>query len=212
MLSPHIASLHQQYLHFVRSASVEELQKLWGIKKIDEFEKIRESSLQAHTMRAIECYSGVAYEALDFASLDKREQDFVLESVLIFSNLFGVVRAGEILPFYKLKQGEGFEGVSTKAIYQKSQDQIDLLCGDDLIVDLRAEFYQKLYVPKAHYVTFEFLKDGKKISHYAKYYRGLVLREIAKHQSVDEIWKYLSDLTFLGFQDKKNCTKLVFSL
>lgn len=211
-LTDRIKAIHKTYLDFVQNAEVEELQKIWGLKKLEEIQKIKQCSMEHGVLPAIECYSGVAYEALGFSSLDEKAQKMILDSVVIFSNLFGPVSAKENLPFYKLKQGEGFAGFKTKMLYQELEKELDAILQDECIVDLRAEFYQKLYVPKSHYFTFEFLKNGKRVSHYAKHYRGVVLREIAKNGGIYKIEECLEELHFLGSEDKMNCTKLVFAI
>ena len=50
------------------------------------------------------------------------------------------------------------------------------------ILDLRAGFYDKFYIPKNPITTLKFLKEGKVVSHWAKAYRGIVLRTAATHQ------------------------------
>lgn len=211
-LSPKISELHKQYLDFVCNADLLKLQKMWGIKKEEELLRLKEQSLLANTARAIECYSGVAYEALDFVSLKQKEQNFILDSVLICSNLFGIVSAKENLPFYKLKQGEGFGEFETKTLYRAMENELDILLEKEFVIDLRAEFYQKLYTIKSHHFTFEFLKNGKRVSHYAKHYRGIVLREIAKNQGINKIEECLEGLKFLGSKEEKSRTILVFAL
>lgn len=213
-LSPKISLIYDQYLSFVNQATLQELQKIWGYKNIDEIEKMRLLSAIPSVYPAIECYSGVAYEALDFVTLQDDEKDFLLDSVLIFSNLFGAVSAREKLPFYKLKQGEGFGEFQTKQLYSSLQDELDIILSEECVVDLRAEFYQKLYPIPSHFFSFEFLKNHKKVSHYAKYYRGIVLREIAKNQGINRIEQRMLDwgLKFLGCEEDQKQTKFIFTL
>ncbi|MCE3046697.1 YaaA family protein [Helicobacter kayseriensis] len=211
-LANRVKIIHQAYLDFVQNAEVGELQKIWGLKKLEEIQKVRQQSMHYGVLPAIECYSGVAYEALGFSSLDCEARKVILDSVVIFSNLFGPISAKENLPFYKLKQGEGFAHFKTKTLYQELEKELDEMLQGECIIDLRAEFYQKLYVPKSHYFTFEFLKNGKRVSHYAKYYRGVALREIAKNGGIYKIEEHLEGLHFLGSEDKMNCTKLVFAI
>lgn len=52
------------------------------------------------TMKAIERYTGVVYDALDYASLDN--QKYIDEHVLIVSALFGLVKPTDMIPDYKL--------------------------------------------------------------------------------------------------------------
>lgn len=213
-LSKEIASLHQQYLDFVQNADFEELQKIWGYKRLEDVIQTKMLSLEFCILPAIQCYRGVAYEALDFHSLQESEQEFLLDSVLIFSNLFGAVSAREKLPFYKLKQGEGFRDFKSKDLYRLKEESLDQLLENECVIDLRAEFYQKLYAIKTHHFTFEFLKNNKRISHYAKHYRGIVLREIAKERGIKNITQSLEalGLKYLQSKEGKNQTKLIFSI
>jgi len=69
-----------------------------------------------------------------------------------------------------------------KILYRQNfSDEIDEWLGDDDILDLRAEFYEKFYRIQKPFATFKFLKNGKVVSHYAKAYRGIVLRQVAQN-------------------------------
>ena len=62
---------------------------------------------------------------------------------------------------------------------------------DEVFLDLRAGFYAKFYKPSTAYVTLKFLKNDKVVSHWAKAYRGIVLKAIAeeKIESLDAFMK-----------------------
>ena len=84
----------------------------------------------------------MAYKALDFCSLDSSAQGFLLDSVLITSNLFGLVRASDRLPFYHLNQNYKSSTLSLRKLYQAQQEEIDEFLStevDETIVDLRAQ-------------------------------------------------------------------------
>jgi cytoplasmic iron level regulating protein YaaA (DUF328/UPF0246 family) len=72
-------------------------------------------------------------------------------------------------------------------------DCLDGYIGDQEVLDLRAGFYDKFYTSKSVAMTLKFLKEGKVVSHWAKAYRGLVLRAIAKNniQSLED-FKHLN--------------------
>ena len=112
-------------------------------------------------------------------------------NVIIFSNLFGPILAGDSgIPEYKLKQGEALGELKLEKYYKEFfSDAIDEYLKDEEIIDLRAGFYEKFYKINKPYITMKFLKDGKVISHWAKAYRGLILKAIAYHdiQSIDEL-------------------------
>lgn len=84
------------------------------------------------------------------------------------------------VPLYRLKQGEKVDGVAFEKIYKKEFSSMleDYLEGFD-IVDLRAGFYKKFYEVKSPYLSMKFVKNNRVVSHYAKAYRGAILRECA---------------------------------
>jgi len=60
--------------------------------------------------------------------------------------------------------------------------QLDLYLGKSDILDLRAGYYDKIYKVTKPYTTLKFLKNGKTVSHWAKAYRGKVLKAVSKKQ------------------------------
>jgi cytoplasmic iron level regulating protein YaaA (DUF328/UPF0246 family) len=63
------------------------------------------NATKALTMRAIERYTGVLYDALDHASLPAAERKRLDRCVVIFSGLWGLVMPADRIPDYKLKMG-----------------------------------------------------------------------------------------------------------
>lgn len=168
-------------------SSLAERQKLTGIKKEEEIRKYQKSLFCAPTMPALERYDGVAYDYLDLTSLAAAEKTYLFEHCIIFSNLFGPIKAGDAIPSYKFKQGETLGAVATEKIYKKEfSSALDELFKDELILDLRAGFYEKFYTLERPFVTMKFLKEGKVVSHWAKAYRGKVLRTLAQIQPKNE--------------------------
>lgn len=183
------------YLNALEESS--ELIKIFGTKRVDM--DMLASCLElanAPRIEALKLYSGVAYKALDFASLEKKAQDFLLESTLIFSNLFGLVRGFDPLPYYHLNQNYRSKNLSLNALYKAQRDEIGAFL-DKIIIDLRAGVYVKAYPLKnanfcqPHYI----LPIPKGTSHQAKLYRGLALRElaIASLQGKQALQKILSE-------------------
>ena len=175
----HILS-HYETLLQKKDASL--LCSLFGIK--DETKALGYASsldvLHSATLKAIERYDGVAYDYLDYIQLDKSSQEYIDTHVMIFSNLFGPLLAGDTLPEYKLQQGESLQGLKPEIFYKEYfSDAIDAWIGDEDVLDLRAGFYEKFYTLKKPYITMKFLKEGKVVSHFAKAYRGRVLKELA---------------------------------
>jgi cytoplasmic iron level regulating protein YaaA (DUF328/UPF0246 family) len=131
-------------------------------------------------MRALSRYTGVAFQALDAATL--RPEAWT--QVFILSNLRGLVRGDEPVPPYKLKSGAipGLKVHWRKALRMQLEampegDVWELLPGDS--ADLL-----KGWVRPRH--TLEILDaGGRAISHFSKKYRGLVARWILVHQQGD---------------------------
>ncbi|EAH7072891.1 peroxide stress protein YaaA [Campylobacter upsaliensis] len=99
--------------------------------------------------------------------------------------LFGVIRACDTLPFYKFKQGAKLKDFNVEYFYKKHFSKaLDKFLNEEEVLDLRAGFYDKFYTPKKKVSTYKFLKNGKIVSHYAKAYRGILLRIAAQNQAL----------------------------
>lgn len=179
-----------QYEALVLKGKNEELHELFGIKDPNEYERYRSSFTSAPTMKAIERYDGVAYDYLNYSALSTDAQRYIDTRTILFSNLFGPIRSGDSIPDYKLKQGSSIGTFAPEKYYKEYfTAALDEMIGDQEILDLRAGFYDKFYTPNKSYVTLKFLKEGKVVSHWAKAYRGTLLRETAKNQisSIQEL-------------------------
>ena len=196
-----------RYQNYLKTASSVQIQKLFGIKKESDIKKYQNIDIyHDKTMPAIERYTGVAYDYLNYPTLEQKEQKFINESLIIFSNLLGAIKAGENIPNYKLKQGEKLGDFTIEKFYKNETSAIlDNYLKDELIIDLRAGFYDKFYLPNKPYITMKFIKNGKVVSHWAKAYRGKVVRELAKYQPncVEEF----SKIAFKNLHIKEILTK-----
>ena len=174
------------YYEMIKRDDKSELSGKFGLKKEKDIEKYCIDIYNSATKKAIQRYTGVAFDSIDYENLSKTAQDYIDNQVLLFSNLFGPVLASNALPYYKLKQGEKLEGMAIDAHYKKYfTDALDIYL-DGEIIDLRAGVYEKFYKISKPYTTFKFLKDGKVVSHWAKAYRGKLVHLLAKH-SVEHI-------------------------
>lgn len=176
------------YLNFLKYPK-SNYQYVIGIKE----DKVFNASInldKANTIEAINLYNGVAFKALDINSLSKDGIEFIYKNVLIFSNLFGPIRASDKIPYYKLKQGQTFNSNTIYTLYSKFISVLDNYISGD-VLDLRAEFYIKVYKLKIPHIKVEFYKNGKKSTHYSKYYKGLLLRNIALSMNYVEPFKIL---------------------
>ena len=180
--------LLNSYQNFLNKASFEQLSKLFGLKKDKDINENKNINIfNEPVLKAIQKYEGVAYEHLNYSSLSNTQKDFIDNNVIIFSNLFGPILAKDKIPYYRLKQGEKIESFDIAKFYKDNfSDELDEFLKNELVIDLRAAHYEKFYTIKKEYITCKFLKNGKVVSHWAKAYRGLLLKELSKYQPQSE--------------------------
>ena len=204
------------YNDIVNSGDMAQIQALFGIKKEAEILSYIEDLFTAPKMAAIERYSGVAFGYLDYESLTPTAQEYLQKQVIIFSNLFGSVLGGDMITNYKVKQGNNIADIAPEKFYkERFSYQIDLQLMDHQILDLRAGYYDKFYKTKQEYTTLKFLKGGKSVSHWAKAYRGIVLRVLAQHQvqTIDDFLALKIDtLQLEERKSTKNKTEIIYSI
>ena len=82
------------------------LTKMFGLKKEADILANKRDIIHEPTMKAIQRYTGVAFDHLDYEALNEKEQAYIDSHVILFSNLFGPLRASDLIPEYRLKQGE----------------------------------------------------------------------------------------------------------
>lgn len=206
----------EKYNNFLKKASKEQLQKLFGTKKDEVINQYKKDIFANPIMKAIQRYEGVAYDYLKYESLSQNEQKYVDGNVLIFSNLFGSLRASDKIPDYKLKQGETFEDLKIEKFYcDNFSDTLDKYLKDEEILDLRAGFYEKFYTIKKPYISMKFIKDGKVVSHFAKAFRGTILKLMAKNsiQNMDELMNMeIENLVIVEIKKQKLKMEIVYNI
>ena len=215
LLSHRLKLLHA-YTNILQRGDMQALSKLFGLKKESEIAKYTKDIIHQPTMKAIERYSGVAFEYLDYKGLDEKAQSYIDNNVILFSNLFGPLRASDQIPEYKLKQAEAILEIKPEKLYHEHASALlETYLKEDEILDLRATFYDKFYKPTKPYTTLKFIKNNKVVSHWAKAYRGIVLREIAKAniQTIEALIAYsFEGLLFKEMQTIKNRTEIIYSI
>ena len=206
----------KHYQTYITNASNEQLVKLFGTKKEDVIDKYSKNLFDGPTMKAINRYDGVAFDYLEYTKLNSSEQSYIDKNVLIFSNLFGPISSGDLIPDYKLKQGETFDNIKIEKFYNENFSSIlDETLKDEDIIDLRAGFYEKFYKIKKPYTTMKFIKDGKVVSHWAKAYRGVILKLLAINniKTIDELMNMqIPNLKIEEIKKQKEKTEIVYSI
>ena len=133
---------------------------------------------------AICTYTGVLFEALDYASFSPAERDAAHWSLLISSALWGILRPEDAIPAYRLSMGVKLGSVGALASFWKGAlgTALEATARDQLILDCRSATYAKSWVtPPSQTLAVRVERvaaDGsrKVVSHMAKHYRGLFAR------------------------------------
>ena len=133
---------------------------------------------------ALERYTGVLFDALDATGFTKAQRAKAERRLAIGSALFGVVRAGDPIPTYRLSGGSKLPGFGTLSSVWRDELSPALVAeaGDELVVDLRSGVYQNLgRVPRAVVATVLTERpDGSRsvVSHFNKHHKGLLARAL----------------------------------
>lgn len=205
-----------EYNKIALSGDEESIKKLFGFKKFSECETYINDVYSSPLMPAIQRYKGVAYDYLDYDSLDEKAHEYLKSNTIIFSNLYGPILGGDTIANYKVKQGNDIGSIVPDKFYKdRFTYQLDLYLAKDEILDLRAGYYDKFYKVTKPYTTLKFLKGGKTVSHWAKAYRGTVLRELAKHNttSMKEFMALeIEGLNVSEIKVIKNKTEIIYNI
>lgn len=207
--------LHE-YNKIVLSKNEESIKKLFGMKKFSACEAYLNDPSNIGLMPAIQRYNGVAYDYLKYSNLSSDKQEYLKKNTIIFSNLYGPLLGGDAIANYKVKQGNSVGSIVPEKFYKdRFSYQLDLYLSPHDILDLRAGYYDKFYKTTQAYTTLKFLKGGKTVSHWAKAYRGIVLRECAKH-NITSLEEFMA-LEIEGLMTKeikvtKNKTEIVYDI
>ena len=162
----------------------------------------------APTAPAIDIYTGVLYEALDFASLPAAARKRADARVAIASALFGLLRPSDPIPAYRLSGDTTLPGVGTLASIWREPIQAELTTSKGPILDLRSGAYVNLGpIPEsiahrafAGRVLLD--KGGKRsvVSHHNKATKGRLVREILLQstvpKTVDAVPEFLAKVGF----------------
>jgi hypothetical protein len=214
-LTPIRKKILHQYVNILQKNNFSELSKMFGLKKEADIKYYNKDIIHELTLKAIERYTGVAFDYLKYKELSQDAQTYIDKNVILCSNLFGFLRADDKIPEYRLKQGVAIGEIKPEKLYKEQSHLMETYLKDEDILDLRAEFYNKFYKPTKNYTTLKFIKKGKIVSHWAKAYRGIVLREVA-NAKIENLESFMNlsieNLSIDKIQTKKNKTEIVYTI
>ena len=173
----------------------EDLSSIYGTsqEKSELFHRQNQDVFNSKCANAIERYTGVVYEHIDWQSLNEKAKQYMIKHVRIFSGLFGMVAPNTLIPNYKLKMNvlslqNHWSPILTKALED-----------EEVVFDLLPQVHRKAYKPskKVTKVDFVVKKKGKKTAagHYGKAVKGEFIRFLAQNNilSSDEFNQFEYD-------------------
>jgi cytoplasmic iron level regulating protein YaaA (DUF328/UPF0246 family) len=164
-----------------------------GPKQAAELQRNRELRTAA-AGPAIEVYTGVLYEALDFPSLTDAAKARADEGVLIASGLWGLVKPSDRIPAYRCSIAVALPVLGGLTAYWKKA--LAKHHDDRLVMDLRSEAYAKMWKTDAM-VTVRVLqeRDGKRavVSHFNKATKGRIVRDLLQSGVRPSTKRHLAD-------------------
>jgi cytoplasmic iron level regulating protein YaaA (DUF328/UPF0246 family) len=173
-----------------------------GLGPTQRFEIDRNRTLgTSAVMPAIERYTGVLYDGLGVEDFSQAERDFASEHVVITSALFGVLRAGDEIPAYRLSHDSRLPGLSLRRHWDAAVTAV-LAAQHGLVLDLRSEAYAALGPAPASALYLRVVSensDGRRValSHFNKKGKGQFVRAIVKagiaHGSVESLLAWAAD-------------------
>lgn len=124
------------------------------------------------TAPALSRYTGVLYEALDAGSFRRYERARARERLVVASALFGLVRADDPIPAYRLSGSTTLPGAgSLRRLWRPALEPV-LAKLDGLVVDLRSGDYAALAPAPAAITVRVVTADGRTVSHFNKSAKG----------------------------------------
>lgn len=144
---------------------------------------------ESPTLPAIHRYTGVLYDALDIESLSKTAFSRARARLAVGSALFGLVRADDPIPAYRLSASSKLPGKETLASRWRPvlEPVLNEIASEELVVDLRSGSYAGLgRLPGAVRVDVVSERaDGHRtvVSHFNKAHKGMLARALVSSRA-----------------------------
>jgi cytoplasmic iron level regulating protein YaaA (DUF328/UPF0246 family) len=129
---------------------------------------------------AVERYTGVLYDGLAAGTLDPAARAWVDTHVVIASALFGLLRAGDPIPLYRLSGSTTLPDLSLKAHWRDGVAQAIRATGE-WVLDARSEAYVALgAAPTGSAFLHVETTEGRALNHFNKHAKGVLVRAMAE--------------------------------
>ena len=193
----------KQVVRLLNLIDNEDLRSIYGtsLEKAELFHRQNEDIFKSRCAHAIERYTGVVYQHLDWNTLTDESKNYMEKHVMIFSGLFGMTTPLTLIPDYKLKMNV------LSLQYHWSPILTEALKDEDLVFDLLPQVYRKAYIPNKNTIQIEFKVKGggstRAAGHYGKAVKGKFIRFLATNgiQNTDNFKNFEYD----GFKWDGDC-------
>lgn len=208
---PQLLARTEQIRKEVLKKDLYELMEMWGCsEKIAEVNQKRfaEMNLSENLMCAIERYTGMQYQSLDYASLNETQKAYILKHVWIPDAFYGLLKADDGIVPYRMDFHTQIQINGRKDLYEYWKDLPSSLIKDDVLINLASDEYAKAILPyyKGNVINIRFAryKNGKLVSAstLAKKARGTFLRWMAVNSM--ESLEQMKDFDLDGFHYEKD--------
>ena len=176
------AQYTQQIVDLLGLIENEDLTPVYGTTqdKAIMFHRQNQDVFNSKCVPAIERYTGVVYNHIEWSSLSAKAQKYMNKHIIIFSGLFGLLTPDTLIPDYKLKMNV----LSLKSLWGPIIS--DYLKDEDIIFDLLPQVHRKAYTPNKNTIQVDFLVQSKgktsAAGHFGKAVKGQFIRFLAINQ------------------------------
>ena len=176
------AKYTQQIVDLLCLIENEDLTSVYGTtqEKAMMFHRQNQDAFNSKCVPAIERYTGVVYNHIEWNTLSKKSKNYMQKHILIFSGLFGLLTPETLIPDYKLKMNV----LSLKSLWGPIIS--NYLKDEDIIFDLLPQVHRKAYKPNKNTIQIDFLVQSKgktsAAGHFGKAVKGQFIRFLAQNQ------------------------------
>lgn len=184
---PSLKKVSRETQHIIdlwKNVSKNEWGKILGVKgkALEKAIEINTNILFTKTLPAIERYSGVVYNAINYRTLTSPAKNVFDDRVRIVSAVFGLLSSRELIPDYRCKINNFSADKFWRTIHSKALK-------NTFVIDLLPQAHQKaIEYSDGFCVGFHFLKNGKRVpaGHHGKQIKGKFVRWLVQQPSIDE--------------------------
>ncbi|TWX40483.1 peroxide stress protein YaaA [Frigoribacterium sp. ACAM 257] len=143
------------------------------------------------TLPALARYTGVLFDPVGVDDLDEPGWRWAHRHVVVHSALFGLIRAGDPIPAYRLSHDSRLPEASLRSTWAAPVSSLlaEIVDGGEFVVDLRSEGYVALGpAPRGGSAFVRVVSDAtgrrRALNHFNKKSKGLLVRRLVRDRPV----------------------------